>query len=793
MAAQPSGGGLSAGGPAASPGRLPARPSARWVQGAAALLTAGLVVLTVATAVPGRLPAALVIALAVAWGAGGTVADLLAGRSHTWAPRTETETETDAPAVDDGGTGARAGGFTTLMRLGDVPDEIARTALAVAAGAGPVVLVVSGPDAPDGLPPDVTVVHDDGGDGLAVAVRAVDTDAVLVSSARALPCAEACRAAAARLSGGADWVTGCSEPLNRDHFGPDRRDLVDGRLRRRLGDAGLWLWENDATLVRTALLAERPFRTDHPLGAWLRDRARDGHRGDHVDDALTLRALPVAAAGYWPDTSARQRAAAADLSDAVWRRGTPVRARSGAAALLVRALSGWSLVWWLAALVLVGDGFPVEVAPIRYGTMLGVVLVLRWLALRWSVGVRPGPVADVLAALYAAPGSLAATGAALTGRVRRSRWPVPTRPLVWVALVATVVAANGLLSVQPGRGSSRVAAVASVAMLVLLWVFTVRSLVERTWDRTGFRVRVDLPASVTPSPTSAGPGSVTGAVVDASPGGLAFEGPPTGLARGDEVHLELTLGDGTLLEVGGTVASRRRRPHLELLGVEIRTVAPDRGPWAAELVRAAGAHRPLDHPVVAERSGSARSRAGTWLDRLVMAAVVLTSVVVVAALTLVLVGFRPLVIRSGSMMPTYTVGDVVLVETVRAAQLRPGEVSTRFDAPEAEDGLTHRVVSVREEGDRVVVTTRGDANDSNEVWTVPAVSSVGRVAASVPLVGRPATLVRSSTGWAVAGVVAVALLVGTLVVGPRLGRRRPGPADDRPDRTGRADRVRNPR
>ncbi len=121
------------------------------------------------------------------------------------------------------------------------------------------------------------------------------------------------------------------------------------------------------------------------------------------------------------------------------------------------------------------------------------------------------------------------------------------------------------------------------------------------------------------------------------------------------------------------------------------------------------------------------------------------------------------------MEPTYSIGDVVLVNSEQAGDLRPGQVVTRFDAPEAADSLTHRVQEVSEEGGTVRVVTRGDANDNAEVWTEPAAQQVGVVVASVPAIGLPLTAVRTSTGWAV-GVGAAVLGVIAVLFRPR--RRR---------------------
>jgi signal peptidase len=499
--------------------------------------------------------------------------------------------------------------------------------------------------------------------------------------------------------------------------------------------------------------------------------------GATVDSPLTRRAVPVAAAGYWPDTTARQRAAAADLSDAMTSATTGARARAIAAALLVRALSGWSVLLWLAALVALASGSPLRRGDSALVALLAVSGVLRWWSPRLACRTRPAPVSDVVAGLYALPGSLAAALSAVTRRVRPARWRVPTRPLVWFALLATVAAATVVLTARPGDDVARLAALLAAGLLVLLWVFTVRSLVERSWRRVGFRVPLDRPALLGADAPDTAPRDGSGwRVVDGSPGGIGLRGPTSGLGRGDDVTVRVPRPDSDDVVLHGTVADRRSRIHgEEVLGVQVHRVAPDAAAWAQVLLDGAAA------PVSATRSTSpARPvhvdeqsdghRWGRRADRLAIGLVVAASIAVLLTLALVLAGFRPLVIRSGSMEPTYSIGDVVLVASEPAADIRVGQVVTRFDAPQAVDSLTHRVQAVTRDGDRVHVTTQGDANTSAERWTAPAAQQVGVVVASVPAIGLPLTAVRSSTAWAVAVGVAVLAVIAVLF---RPRRRRP--------------------
>ncbi|MFN7150580.1 MAG: hypothetical protein ACK4V6_14030, partial [Microthrixaceae bacterium] len=261
----------------------------RWCAAAGVTTTLAAAATTVAFADPARWLLVVVIVAALLWGLGTALAVLL-----TPAPRV---TRPDPAAAPSGDESVRIG---VAMHLGDVPDEVARITSAIAATSHPVALVVPpGRQIPDGLESTVVVVQpgDAGAAVDALEVLRATSDAVLFCSARALP-GPGCSEAARLLDAGGSWVTGAAEPLNRDRFGPTSRELLDARLRRRASSAGLWCWEPDATVVRTALLVAQPFTAGRPLGSWLRDRAATSATGATVDGPLTRRAVPVAAEGY---------------------------------------------------------------------------------------------------------------------------------------------------------------------------------------------------------------------------------------------------------------------------------------------------------------------------------------------------------------------------------------------------------------------------------------------------------------------------------------------------------------
>ena len=740
----------------------------------AACATLALAAAALVTATPGHLLVGAAVSLALVWSCAPLVVALCSPRGSV---RSGSAGATDDLASDD--RSGRPATVTTFVRLGDEPPEIARSTVALARRAGPTVIVARERDVPTELALEADAVHTAATIEEAVrsAATRVDTDAVLLLSARTVPDLPACREAAALLDEHVGWVTGSSHPFNRDRYASDRREVVGTALRRRAAGTGVALWENDATLVRTDLLAEHAIRPGRPWGAWLRERSADGLRGAQVDAALSLRSAPVAAGAFWPDALARQRVAALDVAGAT--RSGPWRARVAAALLLSRDLYVYPLLVWLLTPVLMGDGFAFSLDPWWcVGAVLTAALA-RWWSLRAALGVEPMPRADVVAAVYHSPGSLFALGTVLRGRVRPSRHAAPTRPLVWAALALTVVAAYGLLRHRPGESASRVAVALSLVMLGVLWAFTVRSLVEKNWSRTSYRVRLRRPATVD---------GIEAETVDGSPGGIAVRGrfPVRTYPVGAEATIDVALDDGSSFSSPAVVAARRRSRGTDLLGLELHPGPDALDDWSAQLLRVSAT--PTDH----ERSVPLepqvrRGRLAVMADRMVMGAVVLTSLAVVVALVLVLLGFRPLVVRSGSMVPTYQVGDIVLVEQIRADELRAGEVVTLAYYPEYGESLTHRVRSVRRIDGAVQVETRGDANDSSEVWAVAPDALVGRVVASVPAVGTPATLVRTAGLPLLIGVLVLAVVVALVIWGHRL--RRPARPQDGSSDDVRADEV----
>ena len=158
------------------------------------------------------------------------------------------------------------------------------------------------------------------------------------------------------------------------------------------------------------------------------------------------------------------------------------------------------------------------------------------------------------------------------------------------------------------------------------------------------------------------------------------------------------------------------------------------------------------------------------MTTLTRAGLVVAGAALVAIAALALLGYRTVVISSGSMTPALHVGDVVLSRSERPDQLRTGDVVTFRDPDLGDRTVTHRVVRV-EAGDAgpFTVATRGDANSVGETWRIAPDERVGLAVGSLRYAGWWFLLLHAVIG-SPAGRVALVLLVCAWAGFESLGR-----------------------
>lgn len=121
-------------------------------------------------------------------------------------------------------------------------------------------------------------------------------------------------------------------------------------------------------------------------------------------------------------------------------------------------------------------------------------------------------------------------------------------------------------------------------------------------------------------------------------------------------------------------------------------------------------------------------------------------------------GFRPVVVLSGSMEPTYRVGSVIYYQKTPFEQIQVGDPIT-FLSSENGVMVTHRVVEKDETGR--AFGTEGDANGGRDPGMVPYENVVGKATPfCIPYAGY---YVNAGRQPAVIAMMVLILLAGTIV------------------------------
>jgi signal peptidase I len=154
------------------------------------------------------------------------------------------------------------------------------------------------------------------------------------------------------------------------------------------------------------------------------------------------------------------------------------------------------------------------------------------------------------------------------------------------------------------------------------------------------------------------------------------------------------------------------------------------------------------------------------------------AVVIVVGVLLVSVGpkvapYHTYFVRSGSMEPTFSTGDLIVLGKVRMSEVETGDIIT-FERPDDPDTLvTHRVIGIETTAGGEQFRTKGDANDSADPWRVPVEGSGWRYKFRISKLGYVFGYL--STPLARLALLAVpAVLLGLVSLGDRRKRRPKG-------------------
>ncbi len=133
-----------------------------------------------------------------------------------------------------------------------------------------------------------------------------------------------------------------------------------------------------------------------------------------------------------------------------------------------------------------------------------------------------------------------------------------------------------------------------------------------------------------------------------------------------------------------------------------------------------------------------------WARRLATAAILSSALGYVG---LIVLGYEPMTIVTGSMQETIPVGSLVVSHPVAPDTLEVGDVIS-FQKPIGAPGLdTHRIVSIKSEGGKRFYQTKGDSNPVVDPWVLSFDAiEAHKMAFHVPYVGNALLFARSSVG-----------------------------------------------
>lgn len=124
-------------------------------------------------------------------------------------------------------------------------------------------------------------------------------------------------------------------------------------------------------------------------------------------------------------------------------------------------------------------------------------------------------------------------------------------------------------------------------------------------------------------------------------------------------------------------------------------------------------------------------------------------------------GIRPLTVMSGSMEPDIKTGSVAIIETnlTDFNEIERGDIIA-FDI--GGSLVTHRAVDITEDG----IVTKGDYNNTKDLWIVTDANYYGKELFSVPYIGFLIVFIRQHI------IVTILVIAAVLITAKILKERR---------------------
>ena len=133
----------------------------------------------------------------------------------------------------------------------------------------------------------------------------------------------------------------------------------------------------------------------------------------------------------------------------------------------------------------------------------------------------------------------------------------------------------------------------------------------------------------------------------------------------------------------------------------------------------------------------------TWLGWIALAFVIIILAFVVVTSRK---GWQFAAVLSGSMVPDFKVGGLVVIKPVDVSTLKVGDVIS-FMAPEVSDNtaICHRIIAIQYQKGIEYFQTKGDANKSPDQFLTPVTNVKGREIFYLSYIGRLADIKKAGT------------------------------------------------
>ena len=113
----------------------------------------------------------------------------------------------------------------------------------------------------------------------------------------------------------------------------------------------------------------------------------------------------------------------------------------------------------------------------------------------------------------------------------------------------------------------------------------------------------------------------------------------------------------------------------------------------------------------------------------------------------------------GSMEPAIHKGSIIIVSHPGDKPLKVNDIVTFLNPGDKKTVVTHRIVNINNKGEEITYTTRGDANERDDIDPLPRNHILGKEHLTLPLIGNIMIFAKTKTGLIVMVIIPGILLI----------------------------------